>query len=180
MIALRTSTSQLIKRAALAILAAYTLTFIHHVYGGLVDGDSNRLLVPILMAVPLLVTLGLLYQYGRTGNRLALTTFSIVAVLAWVILLGLLHGGYAHAYKDMLFLVGGPPQLYYSLNPNEHYPPDNVFFEITGALDMVTAYFVALNTLRLLRDPQKRVHHSPASEKALSSRDHMELYDEYN
>jgi hypothetical protein len=170
MIALTTSTRQLIKRAALAILAAYTLTFIHHVYGGLVDEDSNRLLVPIIMAVPLLVTLGLLYQYRRTGNGLALATFSIVAVLAWVILLGLLHGGYAHVYKDILFLVNGPPQLYYSLNPNEHYPPDDIFFEITGALDTVTAFFVALFTLQLIRDRQKRVRHSLAPEKVHSSR----------
>lgn len=170
MIAVRTTTRRLINRAALAILAAYTLTFIHHVCGGLVDGATNRLLVPIIMAVPLLVTLGLLYLYKKTGSGFALASFSIAAVLAWVMVLGLLHGGYAHTYKDILFLVGGSPRLYYPLNPNEHYPPDGIFFEITGVLDMVTAYFVTLFTLRLIRDRQKSDHHSPAQEQALLPR----------
>ena len=73
-------------------------------------------------------------------------------VKAWVVLSGLLHGGYAHAYKDILFLVNGPPELYYPLNPDEHYPPDNIFFEITGVLEMVTGYFIALLTYRLISD----------------------------
>src|SRR5215208_4158244 len=80
------------------------------------------------------------------------------AVLAWVILSGLLHGGYAHAYKDILFLVGGPPELYYPLNPDEHYPPDDIFFEITGVLEMVAGYFIALFTYRLIRDRQQSDH----------------------
>jgi hypothetical protein len=78
-----------------------------------------------------------------------------VAVLAWVVLSGLLHGGYAHTYKDILFLVDGPPEPYYPLNPDEHYPPNDIFFEITGVLEMVTGYFIALFTYRLIRDRQQ-------------------------
>jgi hypothetical protein len=152
MIALKPTTRQLINKAALAILAAYALTTIHHIYGGLVDRAPNRLRVPIFMAIPSLVALGSLYRYKQTGSRAALATSSTVAVLAWVFLSGLLHGGYAHAYKDVLFLVDGPPEFYYPLNPDEHYPPDDIFFEITGVLEMVTGYFVALFTYRLIRD----------------------------
>jgi hypothetical protein len=164
----RSSTNHLIKRAVLAVSAAYALTFIHHVYGGLVDGDSNRLLVPVIMAVPLLLSLWLLFQYRRTNSGLALTAFSIVALLAWVLLLGLLHGGYAHLYKDILYLTGGSPQYYYPLNPNEHYPPDNIFFELTGDLDLVTAYFVALYTFRLIRDRQRGDERLQGLEKTAS------------
>jgi hypothetical protein len=153
--AVKPTTRQLINRSALAILAAYALTTIHHVYGGLVDRASNRLYVPIFMAIPSLVTLGSLYRYKRTGSGAALATSSTVAVLAWVVQSGLLHGGYAHAYKDILFLVGGPQELYYPLNPDEHYPPDDIFFEITGVLEMVTGYFTALFTYRLIRDRQQ-------------------------
>ena len=153
--AVKPTTSQLINRSALTILAAYALTTIHHVYGGLVDRASNRLYVPIFMAIPSLVTLGSLYRYKRAGSGAALATSSTVAVLAWVVLSGLLHGGYAHAYKDILFLVGGPQELYYPLNPDEHYPPDDIFFEITGMLETVTAYFIALFTYRLIRDRQQ-------------------------
>jgi hypothetical protein len=154
MIVVKTTTGQLINRAALAILAAYGLTSIHHIYGGLVDGATNRLFVPIIMAIPSSAALVLLYRYKRTGSGVALASFSIVAVLGWVILSGLLHGGYAHTYKDILFLVNGPPELYYPLNPSEHYPPDDVFFEITGVLEMVSAYVIALLTFRLIRDRQ--------------------------
>ena len=150
--AVKPITKQLINRTALAILAAYALTTVHHIYGGLVDGAPNRLRVPIFMAIPSLLTLGSLYRYKRTGSGAALATSSTVAVLAWVVLSGLVHGAYAHTYKDILYLVDGPPELYYPLNPDEHYPPDDIFFEITGVLEMVTGYFIALFTYRLIRD----------------------------
>ena len=102
-------TRQLANRTALAILAAYSLTTVHHIYGGLVDGAPNRLRVPVIMAIPSLVALGSLRRYKRTGSGAALATPSTVAVLAWVLLSGHLHGGYAHAYKDILFLMNGPP-----------------------------------------------------------------------
>src|SRR5829696_7895465 len=146
------STRQLINSAAQAILAAYALTTIHHIYGGLADRAPNRLRVPVIMAIPSLVALGSLYRYKRTGSGAALATSSTVAVLAWVVLSGLVHGGYAHAYKDILFLVDGPPELYYPLNPDEHYPPDDLFFEVTGVLEVVTACLVALCTYRLVRE----------------------------
>jgi hypothetical protein len=153
--AVKPITRQLINRSGLAILAAYALTTIHHIYGGLVDRAPNRLRVPVIMAIPSLITLWSLYRYNRTGSGAALATSSSVAVLAWVVLSGLLHGGYAHAYKDVLFLVGGPQELYYPLNPDEHYPPDDIYFEITGVLEMVPGYFTALFTYRLIRDRQQ-------------------------
>jgi len=158
--AAKPTTRQLIYWTVLAILAAYALTTVHHIYGGLVDHAPDRLLVPIIMAVPTLIALWALHRYGRTGSRAALVTFSIAAVLAWVVLSGLLHGSYAHAYKDILFLLDGPPELYYPLNPDEHYPPDDIFFEVTGVLEMVTAYFVGLFTLRLIRDRRQNIRHS--------------------
>lgn len=153
--AVKPTTRRLANRTALAILAAYGLTTVHHIYGGLVDKAPNRLRVPFIMAIPSLVALEALRRYRRTGSGAALATSSAVAVLAWVVLSGLLHGGYAHAYKDILFLVDGPPKLYYPLNPDEHYPPDDIFFEITGVLEMVTGYFIALFTYRLIRDRQQ-------------------------
>ena len=153
--AVKPTTQQVINRTSLAIVAAYALTPGHHVYGGLVDGAPNRLRIPPIMAIPALVTLGSLYRYKRTGSGAALATSSTVAVLAWVVLSGLVHGAYSHAYKDILFLAGGPPELYYLLNPDEHYPPDDIFFEITGVLETVTGYFIALFTYRLIRDRQQ-------------------------
>lgn len=147
-----TTTAKLIERAALAIGLAYALTTVHHIYGGLVDTAPNRLRVPIIMAIPSLVAVGSLYRYRKTGSRAALITAGTVGSLAWVALSGLLHGGYAHAYKDVLFLLNGPSRLYYPLNPSEHYPPDDLFFEITGVLEIGTALLVASSIYRLIRD----------------------------
>jgi hypothetical protein len=146
----RTTKKQLVTQNALAIAAAYALTTIHHIYGGLVDKAPNRLRVPVIMAVPTLATVAALHRYERTGSKIALVTSATVTSVAWVALSGLLHGGYAHAYKDVLFLTGSPAKLYYPLNPSEHYPPDDLFFEITGVLETATAYLVARSTYRLI------------------------------
>jgi hypothetical protein len=147
-----TRSATLIKRAALVIGLAYALTTVHHIYGGLVESAPNRLRVPIIMAIPSVVAVGSLYRYRRTGSRAALITAGVVGSLAWVVLSGLLHGGYAHAYKDVLFLLNGPSKLYYPLNPSEHYPPDDLFFEITGVLELGTAFLVAFAMYRVTRD----------------------------
>jgi hypothetical protein len=139
----------LINRAVLAILAAYAVTTIHHIFGGVVDSAENRLLIPGILAPLIMIAVVSLYLLRRNGNAAPLITFAIVA-LVWVLLLGLLHGGYAHLYKDIVFLVDAPPSLYYSLNPSEHYPPDNAFFEVTGVLDVVGAAFVAYTAARLI------------------------------
>lgn len=167
------TTGQLINSASLSILTLYAITTIHHIYGGLVDRDLKRLYVPIIALIPLLITQVALYQYKRTRSGVALASFSIVAVLWWVIIQGLLHGGYAHAYKDVLFLAGVPTSaahmFYYPLNPAEHYPPDHIFFEVTGVLELVTSYFVALFTLRLIRDRQKGNYQGSVREQAIPS-----------
>jgi hypothetical protein len=142
--------------AAAALVVASGVTSIHHVYGGLVDGDSHRLLVPVLVAVFLALTFGSLTWFKRAGSRIALSVFTILAVSLFVVVLGLLHGGYAHLYKDILFLSNGPAYLYYPLNPNEHYPPDDVFFEVTGVLDIVTGCVVARSTYQLHKDDRSR------------------------
>jgi hypothetical protein len=60
--------------------------------------------------------------------------------------------------------------LYYPLNPQEHFPPDDIFFEITGVLEVVTAYFVGLFTLRLIRDRRQSGYAPSPREKAIASR----------
>jgi hypothetical protein len=148
----KTPTPKLIERAALAIGLAYALTTIHHIYGGVVDSAPNRLRVPIIMAIPAVVAVASLYRYRRTGSRAALITAGTVGSLAWVVLSGLLHGGYAHAYKDVHFLLNGPSWLYYPLNPSEQYPPDDLFFEITGVLEIGTALLVAFSMYQVIQD----------------------------
>jgi membrane protease YdiL (CAAX protease family) len=95
---LTTNRKQLVTGNALAIVSAYGLTTLHHIYGGLVDHAPNRLTAPVIMAVPTVAGLVALYRYERTGSKTALATAATVTSIAWVGLSGLLHGGYAHAF----------------------------------------------------------------------------------
>ena len=70
----------------------------------------------------MLVALGSLRVLRRSGRRIALELFATVAILVGVILLGGLHGAYAHLYKDVVYLLDAPAHRYVALNPNEHYP----------------------------------------------------------
>ncbi|HET9138774.1 hypothetical protein [Actinophytocola sp.] len=140
----------LITSAALAIVVAYLLTSVHHIYGGLTTTATNRLLVPAILAPTVIIALGSLHVLRRSGRRIALGIFAIVAIVVWVILLGGLHGAYAHLYKDVVYLLDAPAHRYVALNPNEHYPPDDILFEITGLLDVVTATWIAVATARLV------------------------------
>ena len=147
---LTTNRKQLVKVNALTIVSAYGLTTLHHIYGGVLDNAPNRLTVPVIMAVPTVAALVALHRYERTGSKAALATAATVTSIAWVGLSGLLHGAYAHAYKDVLFLTGSPAKLYYSLNPSEHYPPDDLLFETTGVLEVAAAFLVGWSTYRLI------------------------------
>ncbi|WP_026926174.1 hypothetical protein [Granulicoccus phenolivorans] len=143
--------TRLANRALAAVGAAYALTTIHHVYGGLVDGSTGRLLVPLILAPPVLVGVGALLRYRRSGRRPLLIGYAAITGVVFVGLLGIFHGGYAHVYKDLIFLLGAPSQWYAALNPDEHFPPDDVFFEVTGVLEVAASALVALTTVRLLR-----------------------------
>jgi hypothetical protein len=152
------ATKKLTTRLAFALVSLYLITLVHHIYGGIADGIQARLMVPLIMAAPLLVTLGLLYLYRQSGSRTVLLLFTIIVILAFVILLGIVHSGYSHAYKDILYLLGGPSEWYYRLNPDEHYPPDDLFFEITGVLEIVPSYFIAFFTWQLIRTRHNDQH----------------------
>jgi hypothetical protein len=140
-----------INNLRLSLITMYVLTSIHHVYGGLADGIASRLMVPVLGAIPLVAVLVLLNTYGRTRSTLALNGALVVTVVFFVILLGVVHSAYSHVYKDILYLLNGSPELYFRLNPDEHYPPDDLFFELTGISEAVVALFVTRYAVQLVQ-----------------------------
>ena len=152
----KATTEQLIKRVTLAFLAQVTLTSIHHVYGGLIYDSTLRLSQPIFAGIEFLIVLGVLSWYRRTKNGVALTSFSVLIVLIGVVQ-GLFHTIYGHAYKDILFLIGITADrvrnFFLPVIPNDFiYPPNDVFFEATGLLELVTIYLIIIYTYRLIRN----------------------------
>ena len=152
----KTTTEQLIKQVTLAFLAQVTLTSIHHVYGGLIYDSTLRLAQPIFAGIEFLIVLGVLFWYRRTKSGVALTLFSVLIALVGVVQ-GLFHTIYGHAYKDILFLIGVPADrvrnFFLPVIPNDFiYPPNDVFFEATGLLELVTIYLISILTYRLIRN----------------------------
>jgi hypothetical protein len=149
------SQEQLIKHIRLAFIAQVTLTSLHHVYGGLVYESTFRLSMPVIAVIELLIVLGLLAWYKVSENRAALALFTLMVVLVGVVQ-GLFHTLYGHLYKDLLFLAGVPRSavLHYfaPLLPNDFiYPPNDLIFEITGVLELLTICFIMILTSRLIR-----------------------------
>ncbi len=63
-----TPTTKLIERAALVIGLAYTVTTVHHIYGGLVDSAPNRLRVPIINGDLEVAVAGEPHRCGHVGG----------------------------------------------------------------------------------------------------------------
>ena len=136
--------------ALISLIALYAITTVHHMYGGLALDSPNRLLLPLLLLLPIAAALASLEWYRRSGRRVAARIYAGIALVLAVVL-GLVHSAYSHIYKDVLFLVRGPADLYVLLNPDEHYPPDDVFFELTGVIELGAAVAVAVTAITLLR-----------------------------
>lgn len=157
--AVNPTAARLVDKTTVAVLASYALTTVHHIYGGIDDGVTSRLWLPVVIAPPTLVALAALRAYKRSGSARALATGSSVIVLTWVLVSGVLHGAYSHVYKSLLYLLGGPAEAYFVLNPGEHYPPDDIFFEVTGSLETLTAAASAVLVFRLVQNWRRERRH---------------------
>jgi hypothetical protein len=149
----RASADLLIKRARLAILVEWVITALHHFEGGLVYGTPNRTFAPLIFAIPLLITFGLLYVYKRTRQGFALALFSITTLLLWVGVIGLFEGGYNHTVKVAFYLTGVSPAVMERFFPSYEYVwPNDAFFETSGILTLIASYWPGLYTFRLIRN----------------------------
>ncbi len=122
---------------------------------GLAYATPERLLIALGMTAALVVTLWLLPRYRATRSKAALWAFMLTVALIWVALLGLFEGGYNHAFKDALFLAGVSVWRAAALHPglmaaDYIYPPNDLFFEASGVLQLGAALFLLAPVHRLL------------------------------
>jgi hypothetical protein len=149
------TTNELTRRIAIAFGCQIALSSVHHIYGGFVYQSAFRLFMPFIAVGEWLVVMGLLSWYRRTRRSIALTLFSTAAALVGIVQ-GLVHVVYGHAYKNILFAAGIPRHsvttFFRPLTPNDFvYPPNDIFFEGTGLLQLVTIALIARFTYCLLR-----------------------------
>lgn len=129
------------------------LTSAHHVYGAVRYDTPWRHHAAV---VSFWVTLALLAAFtayrrhpGTRAGRLAGWTLAALALLFPGLVFGLFEGLYNHVLKDVLFFAGTPRALLLRLFPPPTYElPNDVWFELSGVLQVVPATFTARVLLR--------------------------------
>jgi hypothetical protein len=147
---------QLMARVAWFALAVLLLTTVHHVYGAYVYDTPWRLHVGFVSGFAAAAILGALSVARRRRNDafsdIAFWVFVVVTLVIPVLLIGLFEGGYNHVLKVALYFAGAPSPVMNRLFPPPTYErPDNLFFEITGVMQLVPGGFTGWFLYRLLR-----------------------------
>jgi hypothetical protein len=132
------------------------LTIGHFVYGAELYDDPSRLHVvgPAIAFLVIAGALGVLYLWRPRWWTLALFALELVAVD--IGLLGIYHGAFNHAVKDILYHVGvGAERLQQIFDSPDFTVPNDVVYEVTGLLTAVFATYVGIYLVRLVRASRK-------------------------
>jgi hypothetical protein len=128
-------------RVVHASLAALLLTSVHHVYGAYVYGTPWRAHVAYVSVVAAAVLAGsfvvLRRRAGTVAGAIALSILTVVTLAIPVVGIGLFEGGYNHALKNAVYFAGGSlPTMRRLFPPPAYEIPNDVFFEVTGVLQL--------------------------------------------
>jgi peroxiredoxin len=139
-------------RLAIGAYAVLALTTLHHVYGAWRYQTPFRLhVVGIAVAVAACI-LATLRLFLRKRSRPFLIAFAAATLLFPVVGIGIFEGGYNHLAKNVLYLAGTPERALLTLFPPPTYVlPNDVFFELTGVLQVLPAAITAHAFAVLLR-----------------------------
>ena len=136
-------------------LIGLLLTSVHHAYGAYVYSTPWRLHVVFIAGAAALVILGALGVLRARPSgwpRTAAWWLLALTVLALpVVMVGVFEGLYNHVLKNVLYFGGSAAGTMARLFPPPQYEmPNDVFFEITGMLQVVPAALAALHLYRVM------------------------------
>lgn len=142
------------------ISAVFALTSLHHVYGAIHYATPWRYHVVLFSAVALAVILGAFWlsraRPDTTPGAIARWVFRVVSLIVPVLLVGGFEGLYNHVVKIVLYLGGLPEPWMRGLFPPPTYEmPGDVFFEVTGVLQVVPAVMAAYHLVVSSRAPRR-------------------------
>ena len=164
----RESERQLAQRVAFSSIGVFVLTAIHHGYGAYIYQTPWRLHAAIVSGTVTLLMGGLLTLFRSPHMRvraLARFCFVILGLLVPFLGFGIFEGGYNHAVKDILYFSNGSPETMRRLFPPERYElPKDVFFELTGVLQIVPGVLAGYYLLQLAQKI-RRGHSAPSEER---------------
>ena len=135
------SSKKLIIAAVVSGIIAGLISSVHHWYGAIAYDTPWRAGVTYWIAGSVLVVYSLLFLYWKTATNIVgkisiwLFMFSAVIFQAGFVAFECV---YSHVLKNILFFSGVSESVLESLYPTPAYHlPDNLFFEITGNLQLV-------------------------------------------
>jgi hypothetical protein len=151
----------------LGALATLGLTAAHHAYGGIRYDTPWRLHGAVVAVGMSPALLALYFTYRRRpdsplGRAVGWALAGIVVAFP-VLAIGAFEGAYNHVAKDALFLAGAPRSLLLHMFPPPTYEmPNDLWFELSGVLQVIPAAFAGLASLRFIRALRAdRRHHRP-------------------
>ncbi len=152
----RIASNRLTTRVTGNAYAVLLLTSVHHVYGAYAYNTPWRLHMVVISALTAAGIAGLLAVLRRHSNdRLgAIVFWAYVAVTLAIPVgpIGIYEGLYNHGAKNVLYFSGTPTDTMLRLFPPPTYElPNDLFFEVTGVLQIVPAIAAGYYLFRLLR-----------------------------
>lgn len=143
--------TQAVRLVRIGMVSSWAVFSIHHAYEAGLAHANGPIEIVIISTIILVATLVLLDRYERTGNLLAYILFSVITLLWWAGVLGLVEGFYGHTLKDILYFVFhvAPAALPRDRIGLMYDVPTNVFGEVTGVLPFVFGIWIAIAWVRL-------------------------------
>lgn len=169
--AVSVSSEQLIRRVLWLALTVLLLTSGHHAYGAYIYGTPWRLHVVFVSVITAAALLGSFAVLRRRSaglrGRIAFRAFAAVVLAIPVAAIGLFEGGYNHALKNALHFAGAPIAVMHRLFPPPTYElPNDIFFEITGVLQLVLGVATGYQLFLLFRESRWRRARSDSARAA--------------
>ena len=152
-------------RAILGTVAVGLLTTVHHVYGAVVYDTPWRHHAAIVAGLATgLIAGALSLSRKRSGGRIAAIgrwAFISITLAVPILSFGVFEGAYNHCAKDALYFGGASTDLMRRLFPPPTYEmPNDVFFEVTGVMQVVPAAFTAFGLFRFVRERRRKLRRS--------------------
>jgi hypothetical protein len=143
-------------KAARSALVGLLLTSVHHAYGAYIYGTPWRYHAVLISGATALVIVGSLAWLGGPpsgmSGALARWVFGLTTLVIPVLAFGLVEGFYNHLVKNVLYFGGVPAMQMARLFPPPTYEmPNDMFFELTGILQVVPAALAAWHLYRMIR-----------------------------
>jgi hypothetical protein len=132
---------RLVVAAVISGIVAGVISSAHHWYGAVAYDTPWRASVAYWIIGIVLVVYSLIYIYWKNRDNI----FGKVSIWLFFLSAVIFQAGfvtfesvYSHVLKNILFFGGASDALLYTLFPSPAYHlPDNVFFEVTGNLQLI-------------------------------------------